>query len=474
MYKKYTSDIGDLSRPPCGPRGRKSRLACKRAPFWQGMPPAGVKMQAVFLIAMMLGTGSGIPPAEKHVDYVPPLPPSAEVQARAAVGDADAQYELGVAYENGVGVARDYVQAMTWFTKAAATNAKAQAELDKLTALHAQYLALKAGAEAGDAKAQYDFAVSLHGPNRAWGETDDAVWIRRSAEKGYAPAQAQTADYYYRGYLADLKQKHHAPYEADDGAANLPEAMSWYSRAAAQDDLDAEYTLSGLYALDTSFRDLDRMEYWMQKIAYRSGNAYFKPGARAFVEGKTFLDAQGELCRYYSGQGMHRTVRENDWQLMVDLGSAVDYAKLRVCYEHQAADIYAPDALLKLADMYERGLGMPVDLKKAADYYLKGIDALDQIGDGTSVMARLGLVYARGGKLESAYFWLSLVGRYQPYANEKPTLDEKNPVYGEARRALAEVTAKLTPSQRQQTDAAITRWLLAHPPKMRPPVMMIP
>lgn len=431
-------------------------------------------MQAVFLIAMAVGLGGGVPPVEKHVDYVPLLPPSAEVQARAAAGDADAEYDLGIACEKGAGVARDYVQAMNWFTKAAAgNNAKARAELDKLTALHGQYLALQAGAQAGDAKVQYDFAVSLRGPNIGWGETDDAVWMRRSAEKGYAPAEAETGDYYYRGYLADLKQRLHVRYEANDGAANLPEAMQWYARAATQDDLEAEYTLSGLYALDTSFRDLDRMEYWMQKIAYRDGNAYFKPDASDFIKGKTFLDAQGELCRYYNGQGMHRTVRENDWSLMVELGSVPDYAKLRVCYEHQAADIYAPDALLSLADMYERGLGMPVNPKKAAEYYLKAMAALANGGDRRPVMASLGLVYVRSGKLESAYFWLTVMGRYQPYANETATLDEKSPVYGEARQALTEVTAKLTPRQRQQADAAITRWLLAHPPGMRPP-MMIP
>lgn len=37
----------------------------------------------------------------------------------AELGDAQAQYNLGVAYDQGQGVAQDYKQAVTWFRKAA-------------------------------------------------------------------------------------------------------------------------------------------------------------------------------------------------------------------------------------------------------------------------------------------------------------------------------------------------------------------
>ena len=41
------------------------------------------------------------------------------VEAKAKQGDADAQYNLGNCYLNGEGVAKDYVEAVKWYRKAA-------------------------------------------------------------------------------------------------------------------------------------------------------------------------------------------------------------------------------------------------------------------------------------------------------------------------------------------------------------------
>jgi TPR repeat protein len=43
------------------------------------------------------------------------------LKERAAQGDAEAQYSLGLMYQNGEGVPQDYVQAYKWFSLAAAT-----------------------------------------------------------------------------------------------------------------------------------------------------------------------------------------------------------------------------------------------------------------------------------------------------------------------------------------------------------------
>ncbi|KAB2645301.1 MAG: SEL1-like repeat protein, partial [Verrucomicrobia bacterium] len=40
-------------------------------------------------------------------------------EAKAKQGDADAQFNLGVCYESGNGVAKDYVEAVKWYRKAA-------------------------------------------------------------------------------------------------------------------------------------------------------------------------------------------------------------------------------------------------------------------------------------------------------------------------------------------------------------------
>jgi len=46
------------------------------------------------------------------------------MQELADQGDAEAQYNLGLMYENGQGVTQDYVQAQMWFTLAAARGQK--------------------------------------------------------------------------------------------------------------------------------------------------------------------------------------------------------------------------------------------------------------------------------------------------------------------------------------------------------------
>ena len=47
----------------------------------------------------------------------------ADIRAKAEEGDAQSQYELGMAFQKGsLGVAKDEVDAVTWFSKAAEQN----------------------------------------------------------------------------------------------------------------------------------------------------------------------------------------------------------------------------------------------------------------------------------------------------------------------------------------------------------------
>src|SRR6266498_1898379 len=48
--------------------------------------------------------------------------PLKEVRAKAEAGDAESEVELGVCYEHGEGVAKDYVEAVKWYRKAAEQN----------------------------------------------------------------------------------------------------------------------------------------------------------------------------------------------------------------------------------------------------------------------------------------------------------------------------------------------------------------
>ena len=91
----------------------------------------------------------------------------------AEQGDADAQYNLGVMYDNGRGVQQDDGEAVKWFRKAAEKGfAKAQCNLGSMY-------------EEGKGVPQ-DYAEAL-------------TWYRIAAEQGHAGAQYNLGTMYYNG-----------------------------------------------------------------------------------------------------------------------------------------------------------------------------------------------------------------------------------------------------------------------------------
>ena len=60
-------------------------------------------------------------------------PYSPELVKKAEVGDATAQHDLGTCYYYGKGVAKDYIEAVKWYTKSAEQgDERAKKELEKL------------------------------------------------------------------------------------------------------------------------------------------------------------------------------------------------------------------------------------------------------------------------------------------------------------------------------------------------------
>lgn len=91
----------------------------------------------------------------------------------AEQGDADAQYNLGVMYQYGRGVAEDPAEAATWYRKAA---------------------------EQGDAGAQYNLGVMYVEGQGVAQDYDEAVaWYRKAAEQGDAFAMVNLAAMYSYG-----------------------------------------------------------------------------------------------------------------------------------------------------------------------------------------------------------------------------------------------------------------------------------
>lgn len=135
-------------------------------------------------------------------------------QTKAPMGDADAQYRLGEKYAHGQCLAKDDVQAVRWFAKAA---------------------------EQGHAGAQFELGEAY---DEGWGGVEQdgdkrEAWYRKAADQGHARAQ------YALGEINQMKYKFGEPGVERDAAP--ARAVAWYRKAAGQGLAEAQYRLGEAY-----------------------------------------------------------------------------------------------------------------------------------------------------------------------------------------------------------------------------------
>lgn len=253
--------------------------------------------------------------SQKELDLLQLAPRYVAYRMVAEDGDADAQYCLGVYYENGQGVPRDDVWAMRWYRRAA-YNGVANA-WDRLGIPYvgvedipsddtgAVYLYRKA-ADGRNADAQYMLGVLLENGEGVPRDDVEALRLyRKAAEQGLADAQcalglrcvhgwgvAQDDAEAVRWYRLAAEQgnadaQFHLGYAYYSGRGVPPdfvEAARWYRLAAEQGFAPAQSNLGYLYAVGHGVeRDNTQAAYWCLK-------------ARSIAFGKTWgwLNAQGD------------------------------------------------------------------------------------------------------------------------------------------------------------------------------------
>jgi len=251
-------------------------------------------------------------------------------------GNPTAQYELGVMYCTGRGVALDEEKAADWFRKAA---------------------------EQGDAVAQWSIGVGyLNGQGVAKNHDKAADWFRKSAEQGNRMGQSYLADMYFNGhgvakddeiaarwYRMSAEQGFVAAQFAiagmyEDGvgvAKNDEKASDWYRKAAEQGDADAQYQIGAnyLYGIGVA-KDDEKAVDWLKKSA-EQGNVY----------------AQHEIGLCYSnGIG----VAKNDEK-------AADWTR-------KAAEQGNAEAQYQLGRLYQLGEGVAKNAEKATDWFQKSAE----------------------------------------------------------------------------------------------------
>ena len=193
--------------------------------------------------------------------------------------DDKAQFRLGMMYETGQGVARDVVQALAWYRRAAGwNNAQAQTMLGLTYALgigaapadYAQALHwLRLAAAQGCADGQFGLGLMYEqGFGVARNHAHAIDWYSKAARQGHVDAQFRAGDLYckgYEGYAADGKPR-------PLGHAYRMSAC-WLRRAAAQGHEQAQYLLGWMYAEGHGVKKSPAQSaLWYRKAAAR-GNA---------------------------------------------------------------------------------------------------------------------------------------------------------------------------------------------------------
>ena len=231
----------------------------------------------------------------------------ADTRAKAEKGDAQAQQNLGFWYKTGQGVAKDEVEAVKWFRKAAdQSNAMAQYNLG-VSYLYGQGVAkneveavkwYRQAAGQNLADAQHSLSICYFtGEGVARDDMEAVTWLRRSADQGFAPAQGDLGIRYATGqgvakdevegakWLHKAAEQNNAKAQGNLGLCYVlargvregkVEAYMWFLLAAAQGDQTAKNNLAkleGIMSPEQRAAGKRRADDWLEQRKNSSTNS---------------------------------------------------------------------------------------------------------------------------------------------------------------------------------------------------------
>jgi TPR repeat protein len=276
-------------------------------------------------------------------------------QTSAASGDPVAQYRLGKALGEGVGIRRDDAQAVLWLRKAADQgNADAQnalggayyrgAGVPKDLAESARWW--KKAAEQGNVEAAYDLALAYNkGIGVAKNPAEAARLMRQAAEAGDATSQFLIGAFYREGTAI---------------AQDFTEAARWFRKAADAGNATAQFRLGTAYFLGQGLAkdENEAMRWWFKALEQgdKTAMAYMQSAEnwRAAAEGG---DA---IAQFWLGCCCLQ-------------GNKPDFAEAEK-WIRKAADKGIANAQNALGGLYDDGLGVPQDKSLAVQWYQKAAD----------------------------------------------------------------------------------------------------
>jgi TonB family protein len=349
-----------------------------------------------------------------------PSPNIAALRQAAEAGDPRAQYQLGLSYRDGRGVAVDLPMAYFWISLAAPfaeTSADQATYYDALDALTARMTPAQKSegdrrgfdeigrlATAGRAWAQAFLGAALHGGTTVDGTKDVVLgiqWLQKAAAQGDTRAQFKLGLIHYNG---------------EGVPADLSRAMEFFRAAALQGHAMAQAALANGY-----YRGVGVLQDYAQAAQW------WRRAAEAGV-----VEAQINLGDAYR----------------LGKGVAQDYAEAARWYR-KGAEQGSALAQSNLGVAYQRGEGMPVDGAEAYKWYRRSAEQ----GFATGQF-NLGYILADGKVVAQDYVeahkWMNLAAARATGADQKE--------FAGARDQLAQ---SMTPAQIAEAQKRAREWLEA-------------
>ena len=308
-------------------------------------------------------------------------------------GSADEQRELGIKYQYGKGVPKDYGKAARWYRAAAVKgHAKAQRNLGTMYRLgfgvdgsyeEAARWYRKSAAQ-GYMKAQRDLGIFYQFGRGVPKDDFEAVrWYRLAAEQGDAKAQANL------GFMLKVGR---------GTKKNLEEAASWYRKAAEQGSSRAQKSLGIMYQFGRGVpqNDKEAVKWYLQSA--KQGNAKAQANLGFMFKMGRGVDRDYERAvEWYSKAAEKKSARaQNVLGIMYFEGKGVDrdFTKsarwFRLAFEQNYTKVYA-----HLGDLIRADPGTSDEYVKLGGLMLKAAKKADSRAHNI-----LGLMYVFGKGVE--------------------------------------------------------------------------
>ena len=295
------------------------------------------------------------------------------LETQASAGRADAQYEIGARFVEGIGVAVNLAKGYEWLRKAAEQGEiRAQRRVGDMLLKGLGVAAdakqgldwLTKAALAGDAQAQMDLGTAYFGGTVVAQDHEKAFpWLLKVAQRGDAGAERSVGVMYAqgRGVTNDFKA-----------------AREWLEKAAAQNEPQALYDLGVLYSRGdevprdskTAFSYFLRSAIDGDMAAKLSLAGAYDTGAGVSIDEKKMQELIEDAA--WSGNANAQVILGRRFSAGA-VGGAPDYSKARLWLARAAAQGFAA-AEAEMGRMCQEGIGGPVDKVEALKWFYLAAD----------------------------------------------------------------------------------------------------